>query len=84
MMKTRYWPKLTIVLSAIPLALFANILRVAGTGILAHFYGSKVARGFLHEFSGLVVFAFGFVLLFIEYSFLNKLTLKKQAVNSKR
>jgi exosortase len=76
MMKTRYWPRLTIILSAIPLALFANILRVTGTGILAHFYGSKVARGFLHEFSGLAVFAFGFVLLLGEYLLLNRLNSK--------
>ncbi|HOP48877.1 MAG TPA: exosortase/archaeosortase family protein, partial [Desulfobacteraceae bacterium] len=44
MMKTRCWPRITIILSAIPMALFANILRVTGTGILAHFYGSRVAR----------------------------------------
>ncbi|HPJ67659.1 MAG TPA: exosortase/archaeosortase family protein [Desulfobacteraceae bacterium] len=77
MMKTRCWPRITIVLSAIPLALFANILRVTGTGILAHFYGSRVARGFLHEFSGLAVFAFGFVLLFVEYLLLNRAESKR-------
>jgi len=64
--------KAMLLASAIPLALFANILRVSGTGVLAHFYGETVARGFLHEFSGLAVFAFGFVLLFLEYSLLNR------------
>ncbi len=48
---------------AIPVALFANILRVSGTGILAHFYGDEVARGFLHDFSGLIVFVFGFLVI---------------------
>jgi exosortase len=72
-MMDRNWRKrFILVLSAIPLALFANIVRVTGTGILAHCYGSQVARGFLHEFSGLAVFAFGFVLLFLEYSLLNR------------
>jgi exosortase len=66
------WKMCVMVLSAIPLALFANILRVTGTGILANFYGDKVARGFLHEFSGMVVFAFGFVLLLLEYQWLGK------------
>ncbi|MCK4828667.1 exosortase/archaeosortase family protein [bacterium] len=84
MMKTRYWPRLTIILSAVPLAFFVNILRVTGTGILAHFYGSKIARGFLHEFSGLAVFAFGFVLLFGEYLLLNRLNSKQPTVSSKR
>jgi exosortase A len=66
--------RLILLASAIPLAIFANIVRVTGTGILAHFYGEKVARGFLHEFSGLAVFAFGFVLLSIEFFVLNRVS----------
>ncbi len=72
MMDKIWWKRIILVLSTIPLALFANIVRVTGTGILAHFYGSKVALGFLHEFSGLVVFAFGFVLLLGEFLLLNR------------
>jgi exosortase len=69
------WTRRVILLaSAIPLAFFANIVRVTGTGILAHFFGAKVARGFLHDFSGLAVFAFGFVLLSLEYFILNRIT----------
>ncbi len=52
--------------STIPLALVVNILRISGTGVLAHHFGREMARGFLHEFSGLVVFAFGFVLFWAE------------------
>jgi exosortase len=77
MMDKIWWKRIVLVLSTIPLALFANIVRVTGTGILAHFYGSRVALGFLHEFSGFVVFAFGFVLLLGEYSLLNKVSSKQ-------
>jgi exosortase len=56
--------KAVLILSATPIALVANIIRVTGTGILAHFFGDQVARGFLHEFSGMVIFAFGFLALF--------------------
>jgi len=56
-----------LVLSTVPLAFFANLMRVTVTGILAHFFGSKVARGFLHEFSGMAIFAFGFIILFVLY-----------------
>lgn len=76
MMDKIWWKRIALVLSTIPLALFANIVRVTGTGILAHFYGEKVALGFLHEFSGLVVFAFGFVLLLGEFILLNKVSSK--------
>jgi exosortase len=67
-----WWKKAIIILSAVPLALFANIARVTGTGILAHFFGGQVATGFLHEFSGMVVFALGFILLFGEFLLLNR------------
>lgn len=61
------WRKAVLILSAIPVAMLANILRVSGTGVLAHFFGDRVARGFLHEFSGLAVFMFGLALLFLIY-----------------
>lgn len=64
--------RIMFLLSTIPLAMFANIVRVTGTGILAHFYGSMVARGFLHDFSGMVVFVFGLALLYAEYKLINR------------
>lgn len=59
-----------LVLSAVPFSILANILRVTGTGILAHTLGSKVATGFLHDFSGFVAFLFGLSMLFAEYRLL--------------
>lgn len=64
--------KTIIILSSVVIAFTANILRVSGTGILAHFFGARVARGFLHEFSGMAVFVLGIVILFIEYKLLNR------------
>ncbi len=64
--------KAVLLLSAIPLAFVANLLRITGTGVLAHYYGAKVARGFLHEFSGLTVFAFGFGVLFLAFILINQ------------
>jgi len=72
MVHGRFYKRILLVAVAIPLAFFANLLRVTGTGILAHFYGSSVARGFLHEFSGIVMFIFGFILLFLLYTVLDK------------
>jgi exosortase len=77
MMDKSWWKRLFIILSAIPLAIFANLVRVTGTGILAHFYGGEVATSFLHDFSGLAVFAFGLILLFLEYLILNKLRIRQ-------
>jgi exosortase len=54
-----------IALSSIPVAVLTNGARVAGTGIAAHYYGSAAAEGFLHEFSGWLVFVTAFGLLFV-------------------
>jgi len=64
--------KTIIILSSVVIAFIANIFRVSGTGILAHFFGAGVARGFLHEFSGMSVFAVGFAMMFVEYKLLNR------------
>jgi len=39
-------------------------LRVSGTGVLAHYYGTRVADGFFHTFSGWVIYIAAAVLLF--------------------
>lgn len=59
-------------LIAVPLSFVVNVARVTGTGILAHFYGSRVARGFLHEFSGIAVFLVGLVLFWGVYRIVEK------------
>lgn len=64
--------RIVLLASAIPLALFTNIVRITGTGILAHYYGSRIADSFLHEFSGIAVFALGFALLLCEFILLNR------------
>lgn len=59
----RGWVRTAIALSAIPVAILANGARVAGTGILAHWWGPEAAQGFFHEFSGWVVFIVAFVMI---------------------
>jgi exosortase len=68
------WVKGVILLvSTVPLAIVVNLARVTGTGILANYFGPKVAQGFLHDFSGFVVFGCGIVLIMGELWLLNKL-----------
>jgi exosortase/archaeosortase family protein len=59
-----FWRSAVILLSAIPIAIFTNALRVSGTGVLAHYYGTRVADGFFHSFSGWVVYVVAFLMLF--------------------
>lgn len=45
-----------IALATIPVAIAANGIRVAGTGVAAHYVGAEAATGFLHTFSGWLMF----------------------------
>ena len=48
--------RIGIALATIPLAIVTNALRVAGTGIAAHYWSPAAAEGFFHTFSGWLVF----------------------------
>ena len=60
---SRAWVRLTLVASTIPVAILSNGARVAGTGIAAHWLGAAAAEGFLHQFSGWVVFVIAFLMI---------------------
>jgi exosortase len=59
-----FWRPVIVVLSAVPIAILTNALRVSGTGVLARYYGTKVADGFFHSFSGWVIYVVAFLILF--------------------
>lgn len=57
------WRRGALIAASIPIAICANAARVAGTGVAAHYYGSAAAEGFLHTFSGWLIFVVAFGLL---------------------
>ncbi|HXM47487.1 MAG TPA: exosortase [Pyrinomonadaceae bacterium] len=59
-----FWRSLILVVAAVPIAILTNALRVSGTGVLAHYYGTRVADGFFHTYSGWVIYIAAAVLLF--------------------
>ena len=69
-----FWRSFIIVASAVPIAIVTNAARVSGTGVLARFYGTEVADGFFHSFSGWVVYIVAFLLLFAVGWLLDRLT----------
>jgi exosortase len=62
-MDRRVWVRLLIVASTIPVAIVANGMRVAATGMAAEWIGPDAAQGFFHEFSGWIVFILAFVMI---------------------
>ncbi|MEL6477457.1 MAG: VPLPA-CTERM-specific exosortase XrtD [Pseudomonadota bacterium] len=51
-----YWHKGILLLSAIPIAILMNSLRVGIIGVLVDAYGIEMAEGFMHYFQGWAVF----------------------------
>jgi exosortase len=60
---SRAWVRTAIALSAIPVAILANGLRVASAGWAAHYMGQAGVEGLFHEFSGWVVFVVAFLMM---------------------
>jgi exosortase len=60
------WYRVIIVISALPIALSANIARVMLTGYIMHFVNPQFALGTYHTLEGLVMMAFGLALLHCE------------------
>ncbi len=59
----RVWVRWVLAAATVPIAVLTNGLRVAGTGVAAHYYGAAAAEGFLHTFSGWLVFVSACLLL---------------------
>jgi exosortase len=59
-----FWRSVILVGSAVPIAILTNASRVSGTGILSHYYGTSIADGFFHSFSGWAIYIVAFLLLF--------------------
>jgi len=68
--------RIILFFAAIPFAIGINILRVAGTAVLAD-YNQEFALGYYHLFSGWLVFVAGFGLLYIFATMLQALLDRK-------
>ncbi len=68
--------RITVVASAVPIAILANAARVAGTGLAAHWVGRSAAEGFFHGFSGWLMFVTAFVGLIGVQALVNRLSVE--------
>ncbi|AMV35805.1 exosortase/archaeosortase family protein [Planctomyces sp. SH-PL62] len=57
------WYKAVVVLSALPIALFANTTRVVVTGYIMHYVNPAYAEGAYHTLEGILLMSLGLLLL---------------------
>lgn len=67
------WQKLVITLSAIPIAISCNVMRVAGQGLLDHYVSQEMSDGFAHQFVGLAMLVPAFFLILLVGWLLDKI-----------
>ena len=70
--KGAWWKKTLVVLSAVPISIFVNGLRIASVGLLYPIIGPQAAEGFFHDFSGWAIFMISLGILLAELWVLNK------------
>ncbi len=74
------WEKLLIVVSAVPIALIANVTRITVTGILHETVGGEIADLVFHDLAGWLMMPFGLALLGTELWLLSRLFIVEQEV----
>jgi len=75
-MKGSYVRKGLFLLSSVPIAMATNIIRIMIIAVVNDLYGEKVATGFVHDFSGFLVFGIAFLLLLGVLNLLQKEAVK--------
>jgi exosortase len=55
-LETKTWRRWVLALSAVPIAVTANVARIFGTGLCVQYWDPEKALGFFHEFSGWLIF----------------------------
>ena len=64
MRKFRWYNGILLLIISTLTAIGFNVIRVVATGLLSHFVGPHMARGFAHEFTGIVTFVGGLFVIF--------------------
>lgn len=76
--KGRFWKKLIIFLSSLPITVLMNSFRVGMIGILVNYWGIGQAEGFRHWFEGWVIFMACIGILVVEMWVLSKIGKDRQ------
>lgn len=59
------WQKIIVVLSAVPIAIFCNVMRVSGQGLLDRYVSHSLSENFAHQFVGLIMLIPAFLLILL-------------------
>ncbi len=73
-----WWERITIILSAVPIALLVNIIRITVTGVLHVKVGTEIADAVFHDFAGWIMMPMAMGFLFLELQLLANLFIEDE------
>ncbi|HEV3163401.1 MAG TPA: exosortase/archaeosortase family protein [Isosphaeraceae bacterium] len=76
-----FWYRALLVVSSIPIAMTANMVRVTATGVIMYRFDPRYAEGTYHTIEGLLLMVLGLALLAAECSVLNWLRSQRSFLN---
>lgn len=59
------WQKIIVVFFAVPIAIFCNVMRVSGQGLLDRYVSHSLSENFAHQFVGLIMLIPAFLLILL-------------------
>jgi exosortase len=71
--ENRWSFRIALLVSIFPIAIFTNALRVTVSCLLGYRFGAHIAEGFLHSFSGWLIFLAALASLFLFQALLHRL-----------
>lgn len=81
LIKRPWWDKLVVLLSAIPIALIANVTRIVVTALLYRaFPDSELIHQVVHDYAGLAMMPLGMGLLYLLLKVLSMLTVEEEEI----
>src|SRR5262249_38108422 len=79
MRSSELWLRITVSLSAIPVAVLANVARITVTGLLYYAAHDHLARLVFHDAAGWLMMPFALAILFLEIHLLKRLVVDRPA-----
>jgi len=73
----RFWTKLALIVLAVPVTLFANVVRVVVTILVGTYVSTRAAQGFFHYFAGFGIFVFCLLILLVLWDALQGLEMRR-------
>jgi exosortase D (VPLPA-CTERM-specific) len=64
LLEKRLWVRWLLALAAVPITVFANDVRIVGTGLLVQYWGPEAAEGYFHASWGLITFAISLLMFY--------------------